>query len=179
MRLYAYCDETGQDTYGEFFWVVTVIVGQEGGRLLAWLEEKEGKIRELPRGARRLGYIERVIGGGRLPNNSIYFSVYKNTTEYRTCTIESIARALTAKAGNNEYQAFIIVDGLPKEEVKRFAKDLRARGIHARVRGISDQANAFVRLADRAASFIRDAQEWVEGLTELFAALHGSVIHEC
>lgn len=40
-KLYAYADETGQDTAGGFFLVAVVVVGSERDQLLRWLAEVE------------------------------------------------------------------------------------------------------------------------------------------
>jgi len=156
-RLHVCSDETGQDTSGEFFLVATVIVEGVREELVEWLEECERKI-DQPRCTRaefERRYSEAVLTSRRL-HGAMFYSTYSATTAYRDCTITSIQRALHVIAPDRDYEADIVVDGLNPSDIRRFASELRGRGIPAhRVRGARDEADAMTRLADSLATFAR------------------------
>lgn len=165
-RLHVCSDETGQDTKGEFFLVATIIFQGDRDQFAAWLEEGErsnvrGSVEE-----RRLHFVDVVISSPRLAG-SIFFSEYTKTTAYRDHTIASIRRALDMAAPDRDYEADIVVDGLPRSEVRLFGKELRAVGIPVhRVRGARDESDALTRLAHRVATFIRHARQGRRGRGE-------------
>src|SRR5512135_3713456 len=76
---------------------------------------------------------------------------------------------IQALPARGDYKAAIIVDGLQRSEVKRFASDLRQLGIHVRkVRGIRDEIDALARFADNICSYstcspLRNQKLWVSG----------------
>lgn len=89
----------------------------------------------------------------------IYYSVYYDTRAYVDLTILT-----TAKSIYNSRELFsgavIFVDGLKRSERHRFAAGIRKLNIRVRkVRGIKDEADEFIRLADAVCGFIRDVGE--------------------
>jgi hypothetical protein len=70
----------------------------------------------------------------------------------------------------NPYTTTVFVDGLHSRfEEHRFARGLRQLGVRARkVRGLNDQSDQFIRLADAIAAFVRDGLDGHEYLTGLF-----------
>lgn len=161
-KLYAYVDESGQDTKGDLFLVSVVVTGVERDALRRRLAEIE---RESGKGGRkwtktrpelRGRYIEQVIRMQALLRH-ISYSAYRDTRSYVDLTILSTAKALNAVA-NEPFEATIFVDGLGKTERHRFAGGLRKLRIAVRkVRGVKDQSDEFIRLADAIAGFVRDA----------------------
>lgn len=70
------------------------------------------------------------------------------------------ARAILFKC-REPYTATVIIDGLSGADVRKFGRGLRALRVSVRkVRGIDDERDALVRLADALAGFVRD---YVEG----------------
>ena len=58
------------------------------------------------------------------------------------------------------YQATVFVDGLNRTERHRFSAGLRQLRVSVRkVRGLRDQSDEFIRLADAIAGFARDVLE--------------------
>jgi hypothetical protein len=163
-KLYCYVDETGQDTGGDFFLVSVVITSEEHERIRREAEQIE---QESGRGIlkwhkapfrSRLAYLQALI---RHPlfEGTTSFSHYRDTTLYTDLTVLVTAKAILHKA-RGEYRATIIIDGLRRGDVKRFAGGLRQLGIRVRkVRGIRDESDALIRLADNIAGFVRDAIE--------------------
>lgn len=91
--------------------------------------------------------------------DKLFYSQFSHTTNYLACIITSIVRGITRKAPTN-YRATVFIDGLGKHERRFVAVQLRRRGVHIeKVRGLRDEADEFIRLADALAGFMRDHLE--------------------
>jgi hypothetical protein len=173
-KIYCYVDETGQDTEGQLFLVAVVMTGEERDELrryLASIEEHSGKrIKKWSRSTpqQREAYIRGILNCPAL-EKSLYYSRYEGSRAYVDLTVLSVAKAINTHT-TESYAATILVDGLRhRTEQHRFAHGLRALRIKARkVRGLTDESDAFIRLADALAGFVRDS---LTG-TERFAALY-------
>jgi len=164
-KLYAYADETGQETAGGFFLVAVVVVGSERDELLRWLTEVEQETGKGPsawhksRHEARSAYVDRVLGDSRL-RGSIFYSAYPGTRAYRDLTLLTIAKALGARTRSRDYKVTVVIDGLRRAEARQAAVGLRRIRVPVRkVRGAREESSALVRLADAMAGFIRDAEE--------------------
>ena len=171
-KLYAYVDETGQDTEGKFFLVAVIIVGNERDGLLTDLENIERQSRKGIQSwrqtnlDRRVTYIDRVLADARL-EGAIFYSIYLDTQDYQAVTNETIRRALDTQAPERRYKVTVIIDGLYRDAMRGVAVDLRHAGIPVKkVRSSRDQTNALGRLADAMAGFIRDGEEEIEVFEE-------------
>ena len=160
----AQADETGQDTAGDFFLVSVVITGDERDRIRREAERIEqatgrGILKwHKARFESRLAYLQAIISDPLFAGTA-YFSHYRDTTLYTDLTVLVTAKTILLKA-RGDYRATIIVDGLRRSEVRGFASGLRQLGIRVRkVRGIRDESDALIRLADNIAGFVRDAIE--------------------
>jgi hypothetical protein len=173
-KIYAYVDESGQDTGGEMFFVSVIIAGAERDVLRKHLREIElrsGKrekkwTRSTP--LQRRSYLRAVFG---LPafRRRLYFSHYHNTKTYLDLTIFSTAKALIDFTHHEPYSAVVTVDGLGKSERHSFAAGLRKLNVAIRkVRGVKDQSDEFIRLADALAGFARDGLSGDDELQEFF-----------
>ena len=168
-KLYCYVDETGQDTEGDIF-VVSVIVPENRDELLEYLgklEAKSGKHRlkwGRAKPANRLWYIEEIFGQRKYPLE-VYYSVYRETKEYKNSTVLSIAKAIHAIEDFKEKQFTILIDGLNKKDQRYYGFQLHRLGVPARkVRGIrKDENDALIRLADAVCGFVRDVFEKEKG----------------
>jgi hypothetical protein len=163
-KLYCYVDESGQDTKGRLFLVSIVILERTREKLKEKLEAIEKKSKKGTRKwfhtnkERRKLYIKLIIDSG-LFKNSIFYSKYNDSKAYTDLTILTTAKAVLQKA-REPYTATVLVDGLGKKERHRFAAGLRRLRIKIRkVRGVRDQKDAFIRLADAIAGFICDCTE--------------------
>ena len=171
-KLYAYVDESGQDTAGSLFLVAVVITGAERDalrrrlRTIERLSRKDDKKWTKARRTERTVYLQQVIRvegfAGRL-----YYAHYEETHAYTDLTIHSTAEALR-DAAQGLYEATVIIDGLRRPERRRVAAGLRQRHIPVdKVRGIRDQVDEFIRLADAIAGWVRDSLEGNEDLRAL------------
>jgi hypothetical protein len=160
-KIYCYVDESGQDTEGELFFVVVAILSDERDALrkdLTDLEMRSGKrarkwSRSTPR--QRLAYIQGVLNHAAF--GGLYYSKYEGSRAYVDLTILSVAKAINTHT-EKPYAATVYVDGLQRTEEHRFARGLRKLRISARkVRGMKDEGDVFIRLADALAGFVRDA----------------------
>ena len=161
LKLYCYVDETGQDARSAEFIVVTVIVVTDLDNLrvtLQLIERESGKRQRKWTGAtvaQRLAYIERILSASGF-QGTIFFSRFPKPTHYPDSTFLAIVKALETAAGDRPFQAHVFIDGLSLAERQRGIEYLRAynRGIK-KVRGLPDENDEFIRLADTFAGFIR------------------------
>ena len=163
-KLYAYADETGQDTAGGFFLVAVVVVGSAHDELVRLLQNAElTSAKHLlswqkSRHGVRLAYVEEVLAQPAL-TRSIFYSVYPGTRAYRDLTLLTIAKALGERT-HRDYKVTVVIDGLRRSETRQVAVDLRRIRVPVRkVRGARDESNALIRLADAVAGFARDGEE--------------------
>jgi hypothetical protein len=171
-KLYAYVDESGQDTEGKIFIVSVVIMKSKRDIARKQLSEIERTSRKLDkkwtksRPQQRLSYIQQVIELQEMM--SVYYSFYQNTRAYVDLTVLTTAKALGAFT-QLPYRATIMIDGLKKSEQNYFSSGLRKLRISVnKVRGINDQVDEFIRLADAIAGFIRDGFDGNQEMQELF-----------
>lgn len=182
-KLYCFVDETGQDTQGEFF-LVAVVIDEQPDDLRSALEQieeasKKGLRKWFHAGKeRRRAYIQQVIESGLFAER-IFYSHYSQTKEYTRLTIATTANAILEIA-EEEYEATVIIDGLNKTERVTVAAGLRKQHIHVRkVRGVADESDALIRLADAMAGFIRDCLEEDADLLPLYErAMRQKIIRE-
>jgi hypothetical protein len=164
-KLYCYVDETGQDTEGNIF-IITVVVPKDRDAILHYIESVEatsgkGKVkwgRANPE--KRFHYLQTIFNQNKF-SLGIYYSVYKNTKEYKTSTIITIVKALQAIKHYKQHKFVICVDGLGEKDQRYFGAQIHKLGIPSRrVRGIKkDESNALIRLADSICGFVRDVLE--------------------
>jgi uncharacterized protein DUF3800 len=166
-KVYAFVDESGQETNGALFLVSVILTDHEYehiNQILIEIEERSGKRLKKWSKARfeyRLAYIESIIGQP-LFRGLILFSHYVNNQAYFDLTVETTAKAIHHK-NKEAFPATVIVDGLRGRDVDRFKTRLRGSGINVRkVRGARDESEPIVRLADAVAGFVRD---FLEGQT--------------
>lgn len=166
-------DETGQDTAGNLFIVAIVIIGslrEELREILANIEkesEKHQKKWMKATRAQRATYIAKIIERPQFVN-LLYYNHYQHTKNFFILTVRSTAQALHTHT-KASYEATILVDGLPRTERHHFGSELRHLGVSVRkVRGIRDQSDEFIRLADAIAGLVRDALGGDELMKVLF-----------
>lgn len=164
-KLYCFVDETGQDTKGEMF-LVAVVIGENLSMLelefdLEEIERSSGK-QKLKWSKTSLSvkqkYLDELTAMKRL-KSSIYFSTYCGTKEYAKLTSLTIAKAVLTRS-TGDYEVSIVIDGLNDKEKEMVVRELKTLKIRYRkVRGMRDEQNVFLRLADAMAGFLRDARE--------------------
>lgn len=184
-KLYCYVDETGQDTEGRFFLVAVVFARDEREELrqyLADIEERSGKrTRKWSRSTlrQREAYMQAVLTHVAFVGN-LYYSKYESTRTYVDLTVLSVAKAINAHTVQ-PYTATILVDGLHRgTEQRKFAHGLRLLRIRARkVRGMTDESDVYIRLADAVAGFVRDSLAGDERLLAIYrAAIANNTLRE-
>jgi hypothetical protein len=167
LKLYCYVDETGQDTGGKLFIVAIVMTDDQRDKLrkdLQSIERASNKRQhKWTRASRkqRIDYIQAVIGISAF-KNLVKYSRYKDSRSYVDLTILSVAKAIHSKVDTvgTPYEATIFIDGMKRSEQHRFGAGVRKLGVKVRkARGLRDQSDEFIRLADAIAGFVRDALE--------------------
>lgn len=160
-KLYCYVDTTGQDTKGDLFLVSVVVTGAERdnlGELLGKIEQQSGKRAKKwskAEDAKRSAYVRQVPQEPAF-KGKLHFAVYRDSTEYLGLTAQTVAGTITRHT-RQPYRAIVIVDGLRKSERRAFAVALRELGVRTeKVRGATERADVFIRLADALCGFLRD-----------------------
>jgi len=181
-KLYAYVDESGQDTAGRLFVVSVLLLAEERDALLPRLEAIEtrsGKRNmkwQKTRHSYRQAYMEALR---QLPHvqQTLFFDVLRHGN-YMELTALTTARALQRRA-TAPYKVTVFVDGLRRHEIPIFSKTLRRLQVQTnKVRGVRREENdAFIRLADALCGLVRDAEEQQHWAQEMLASLqqHGVV----
>lgn len=183
-RIEFYVDESGQDTRGKFFIVAGVAVknSDELRQHCESLEKTSGKGGKKWAGAertRRLAYLRTAISDASSFGATVFYCVFRKTTDYDGATIEGIARAMRRLSTRNS-SVFVYVDALGGEKGREYGTRLRKLGCSLkRVRGRADENEPLIRLADAVAGA---AAEWLkydsEDLGEIFsqAKQQGTVV---
>lgn len=167
-KLYCYVDETGQDTEGEFF-IVSVIIAKEDiaeiVRVLESIEQTSGKGKTKwirTKKEFKIAYLEQIVTS-KLFKHKIFYSLSTNTKAYKEITLIAIASAITSAKDIEEYKASVFIDGLYKSEVPKMGAGLRKIGIHTeKVRGVKDEVDAIIRLADAISGLIREDYQKID-----------------
>jgi hypothetical protein len=163
-KLYCYVDESGQDTSGKLFLVSVILASGERETLrdfLSKIEKTSGKgIKKWMKSTQKQkhDYLEALFQHNAF-EEKIYYSEYHDTRAYVDLIILSAAKSIH---GANELfsETVIFVDGLKRSERHHFAAGIRKLNIRVRkVRGIKDEADEFIRLADAICGFMRDVLE--------------------
>lgn len=95
----------------------------------------------------------------KLLKNSIYYSIYKDTKAYIPLISLTIAKTVLSKNITN-YSVNILIDGLKDKEMEKVRKELKKlKIIYNRIRGLKDEQDIILRLADSIAGFLRDCAE--------------------
>jgi hypothetical protein len=183
-KFYCYVDETGQDTQGELFIVSIVIASQERDLLREVCEDIERSSRKGRRKcvktahSRRLAYIQQVLERP-IFEGKLNFAVYRDTHDYPALTVQVVARALSA-TGETDYKATVLIDGLPRSQERAVGLQLRRLGVRARkVRGLKDENDALIRLADAVCGFVRGATQGQPAMQALFErAIQAGVLRD-
>ena len=174
-RIEFYVDESGQDTRGKFFVVACVAVknSDELRQHCESLEKTSGKggkkWAEAER-TRRLVYLRTAILDASSFGVTVFYSVFRKTTDYDGATIEGIARAMRRLSTRNS-SVFVYVDALGNKKAREYGTRLRKLGCSLkRVRGCSDENEPLIRLADAVAGAAAELIKYgSEDLGEIFS----------
>lgn len=165
-KLYAYIDESGQDTKGFVFVVSVLVLGGEADGICKELEKMEVESRKKntkwnkSHHEFRKAYIEGVLKMKSL-KGTIFFEMFSDTKKYIELTSFATAKAILKKSGGDDYKVTVFVDGFKKKEIEVFSRGLRDLRIKTRkIRGVKkDENNAFIRLVDAICGLVRDKED--------------------
>jgi len=163
--LYAYIDESGQDTEGRFFVVGILVVGEVRVSLqqqLEMIEQQSGKGVAKWHKAKpisRKKYLEGISHLSEL-HDSLFYEVFYDSKKYLSLIAYATAHAILKKA-KSPYRASIFMDGFTKQEIEKLEHRLKELQIRRRkVRGVRrEENNAFIRLVDALCGLVRDASD--------------------
>ena len=170
-QVHSHVDETGQDTKGDKFILGVVNINDDRSvalQLATRLELSTGRGRNKwikTTDTKKLVYVKALLST-HVFKGCLYYAVYRNTNDFLTCTIAGTAAAIKAHASDS--RALVRVDGLTKAQRNIFAVGLRRRAIATeKVRGVDDQGDALVRMADALCGFTRLALSEDNTFTQL------------
>ena len=175
-KLYIYLDETGQDTLGQFFLVALVVVEEERDHvrsLLHAIEQESYKGRQkwskLTR-KKKMAYASTLLKYP-LPC-AIYVISFSDTTAYLESTGAALAQVISLYAGADKTEVFVFIDGLPKSLQHQVSRYIKVPQVAVkRIRGLTDDEDEFIRLADSICGIVREAREGDEIYISALAAL--------
>ena len=164
-KLYCYVDETGQDTKGDLFLVALVVTGSEKDEVIREaerIEQKSGKYLfkwHKTKRDRKSAYLRAILSSPHFTGKLFFARYTKTKGAYLDLMALSAARAILQKA-EGDFAATVVVDGLRESEVWHFGHILRSLRVPVRkIRGMKDESNSLIRLADALAGFVRDLLE--------------------
>ena len=175
-RIDLYIDESGQDTKGELFVVAVVAVenSDEFRQHCEALERFSGK-GKLKWGhaqkEKRLIYLRAIISEAPSFGVTLFFTVFRRTTDYDGATIEGIARVIQRLKPLNLH-VYVYVDGLAKVKQGNYKTRLRRLGCPVRKvsRIAKDENEPLVRLADALAGASAELLKYQDKeLNEIFS----------
>lgn len=163
IKLSTYTDESGQDTLGKMFVVCTIICPAdktvEIENDLVAIEKTSDKTEKWHKTGdkRRHRYTKLVLESGILKQVKIYYSVYANKTEYSKLVGAHIAKSILNYTRDGEYEAKIFIDKTNKRVLNEIRKEIKQYRIkYKKIRGLTEEASALIRLADAACGLYRD-----------------------
>lgn len=171
-KLYAYVDESGQDTFAQKgrkpIFVVAVVVFEKDkdglARVCEQYEKASGKGQfkwGTAKRVERLRYLRLIFADERL-RGCLRYAVFADVEKkFDDATLNGIARAVLWKRLTSPYITRVYVDGLAKTRRSHYRKRLQQLGVSmGQVRGVrKDENSPLTRLADAIAGFVRDGQE--------------------
>jgi len=163
-KLYVYVDESGLDVGAPAFIVTAVVAIDDRHDLSAICEQIERETGKHPKWKKStlesgLAFIVRVIDEC-IEQMMIYHESHVAPTDFVVATVNTIARAITL---HNQHinivaNAVVFFDGLPRSKQDEVATALRKNGIIVdRVRGVDDEKEPLIRVADAICGAQRDA----------------------
>jgi len=164
-KLYCYVDETGQDTKGKLFLATVVLKGKEQLDILR-IKLEEAEKSSGKKAAKwfkmsfqvKEAYLLELLKIKEL-RSTVYYSSYYGIKEYYPLISLTIAKSIIFQK-LDDYEATIVIDGLKNTETEGVRRELKKLGVHYRkIRGMKDEQEILLRLADSMAGFLRDAIE--------------------
>lgn len=163
IKISSFSDETGQDTKWKNFYVCTVIclsVDQEFlENKLIEIEQKSKKNNKWYKSnnVRRRKYIDLIQYEKILKNCCIYYSQYQNKSDYVDLVSSHIVKSIKNYCKKSEVEAKIFVDKIDNKTISKIKKEIKFYKIkYKKIRGLTDESNSIIRLADAACGLIRD-----------------------
>ena len=183
-KLFCYVDESGQDTHGRLFLVAVVVTGEERDHLRGLCETLEVRSGKGSRkwsktsAGRRIAYAQGVVDQ-RLFAGKLHYAVFEGTTDYLTATVRAVAESLQHRAAE-DYDATVLIDGLSRSLERAVGLSLRRSGSHVdKVRGLDEEADALMRLADAVCGLVRGALEGEPTLMALWQrGVEAGILHD-
>lgn len=163
LKFSTFTDESGQDSQGITFVVVTVVSDNfhvlEAIKLLEDIEKLSDKRSKWNKSnnKRREKYIDLLLKSQILQKTAIFYSEYKNKSDYIALIGAHLAKTIINKANVADYKAKVFIDSLNHKEIAVIKKELKTYSIrYSKIRAIKEESSSLIRLADSICGMIRD-----------------------
>jgi hypothetical protein len=180
LQISTYTDESGQDTQGKVFVVCTIIIPSEASdnieKVLNEIEQQSGKIQKWYASGdhKRHAYTDLLVKTKILNKIEIIYSKYINKKDYIQLTAAHIAKAILLFAKSEKYTAKVFIDKMDKRTLSLIQKEIKLFHIqYKKIRGLSDDSNSLIRLADAICGMLRDLNKKnkTEAYTKIFSQM--------
>jgi len=159
-KIYCYVDETGQDAGSKVFIVVAAVVKGKPEVVRLSLSKLERRLKignkkwHKSRHKDRINFISNFLEE-KFNHLQIYFGRFKKPSPYFFPTFEVIQKSLEFYS-QEPIEAIIYVDGQDSISAKKMTNALRSKRLHLNlVKGLRDETEVLIRLADRWAGCLR------------------------
>ena len=164
-KFYYYVDETGLDVSSPIFVVAVVVVGDDRHEIAAAcqkIEKETGKHPKWKKASKEIAmaFVQRLIDdcAGKM---RIYYAVQQRPENFINATADVIAQAILARfAVAGQARAVVFYDGLARSKEVEVGARIRRHGLTLEhVRGIADDHEPLIRVADAICGLIRKSYE--------------------
>jgi len=163
IKISTFTDESGQDTEWKNFYVCTVIcLSSDQEYLENKLVEIETKSKKINKwhnsnNQRRKRYIDLVLYEKIFKKYSIYYSKYQNKSDYVDLVSAHIVKSIKAFCPNFDPETKIFIDKVDNKTIGQIKREIKQYKIkYKKIRGLNDESNSIIRLADAVCGLIRD-----------------------
>jgi len=163
IKINTYTDESGQDTHWQEFVVCTVICQNKDVDLI------ENKLENIEKNSckhgkwyksnnkRRQEYISQLLTEKIFLNSTIYFTRFHNKSDYVSLVASHIVKAIKSYSTEPDLKVKIFIDKIDKKTLEKMKKEIKLYKIkYSKIRGIKDESDSLIRLADSICGMIRD-----------------------
>lgn len=162
-KISSFTDESGQDTHGSIFVVCTLIIDNRYIDIvtndLLKIELKSNKKEKWFRSSnkKRGDYVDRLLKIKSIPYISFYYSIYKNRDSYTELIASNVAKSIINHTKSKGYKVKINLDRDTRSTLHKIRSEIKKYRIkYQKIRGVSEDKDPNIRLADTICGLIRD-----------------------
>jgi hypothetical protein len=150
-KYYCYIDETWREVGQKNLIVGAVVIANDNGSIRSICEEVErwsgkGHAKWIKAGYnRKMSYIKRIISSPLFQGN-LFYQYHAQDYSY----VDAVTHTLEAILLRFDGKFTVLIDGLSRSQERQIALRVRRAGSHSirKIRGVRDESEALIRLAD-------------------------------